>query len=205
MTKLVVQGKNIEITPAIRSYVTQKIEKTTHHFAALINEVDVYLSVSCNGHIAPHQTAEVTVYLPHAVIRAEEDSDNLYASIDQVTPKLQRQLRKYKDKKVSPHHASVRMPSPEVALAVDSTPDISQLLAEKQAQLPDEVVRVRYFEMPPMTVQEALAHLEQVGHDFYMFHNAATGDISVAYKRNHGGFGLLQERSPSHRSANTSN
>ncbi|MEO1299239.1 MAG: sigma 54 modulation/S30EA ribosomal C-terminal domain-containing protein, partial [Cyanobacteria bacterium J06636_16] len=60
--------------------------------------------------------------------------------------------------------------------------------------LPEEVVRSKYFAMPPMNIQEALEHLELVDHDFYMFKNVDTGEINVVYERNHGGYGLLQPR-----------
>lgn len=193
--KLVIQGKNIEITDAIRSYVHQKIEKAAAHFQSLINEVDVCLSVERNPRITPKQSAEVTIYINRAVVRAEESSENLYASIDLVTDKITRQLRKYKEKRRTKEHVSVRPingdgPSSE---AVADISDISEVLSH-QPQLPSEVVRTKYFAVPPMSVREALEHLELVGHDFYMFLNAETNEINVIYERNHGGYGLLQPR-----------
>ena len=97
--KLVIHGKNIEITDAIREYVHQKIEKAVSHFQNMTNEVDVHLSVARNPRINPRQAAEVTIYANKSVIRAEESSENLYASIDLVADKIARQLRKYKEKR----------------------------------------------------------------------------------------------------------
>jgi len=196
--KLVVQGKNIDITDAIRAHVNQKIEKATAHFKPLISKVDVCLSVENNPRIAPKQSAEVTLYLNHAVIRAEERSENLYASIDTVTSKITRQLRKYKEKRHRQDHRSVRPTNVEATLnAPDISPegdrDISEVISHQPA-LPEAVVRTKYFAMPPMTVQEALENLEMVGHDFYMFNNIETGEINVIYERNHKGYGLLQPR-----------
>ncbi|MGF1459440.1 MAG: ribosome hibernation-promoting factor, HPF/YfiA family [Leptolyngbyaceae cyanobacterium] len=190
--KLVIQGKNIEITDAIRSYVDQKISKAVSHFKHWTNEVDVNLSVAKNARITPKQSAEVTLYINGAVVRAEESSENLYASIDLVANKITRQLRKYKEKRSSRHHASIK---PNDALVSTETPtaDVTELL-EKAPALPDAVLRTKYFSMPPMTVQEALEHLELVDHDFYMFLNADTEEINVVYERNHGGYGLLQPR-----------
>uniref|UniRef100_UPI0035937932 ribosome hibernation-promoting factor, HPF/YfiA family n=1 Tax=Nostoc sp. TaxID=1180 RepID=UPI0035937932 len=82
--KLVIHSKNIEITDAIREYVHQKIEKAVSHFQNITNEVDVHLSVARNPRINPRQAAEVTIYANGSVIRAEENSENLYASIDLV-------------------------------------------------------------------------------------------------------------------------
>ncbi len=196
--KLVIQGKNIEITDAIRSHVRQKIEKAVAHFQTLINKVDVCLSIENNPRIAPKQTAEVTIFLNNVVVRAEESSESLYASIDMVTDKLTRQLRKYKEKRREQNHASVRPIDVDAILnasdtATDVNADISEVL-NHEPKLPDAVVRSKYFAMPPMTVQTALENLELVGHDFYMFRNVETGEINVIYERNHKGYGLLQPR-----------
>ncbi|NJL86069.1 MAG: ribosome-associated translation inhibitor RaiA [Leptolyngbyaceae cyanobacterium SM1_1_3] len=190
--KLVIQGKNIEVTAAIREYVQQKIEKAVSHFQSLTNEVDVHLSVARNPRINPRQSAEVTIYVNGAVVRAEESSENLYASIDLVANKITRQLRKYKEKKQSKSHPSVK---PNDALvASEATTDVSQVLKNRLPELPSEVVRTKYFAMPPMTVENALEQLELVDHDFYMFRNIETSEINVIYERNHGGYGLLQPR-----------
>ena len=188
--KLVIQGKNIEITEAIREYVHQKIEKAVNHFQTLTTEVDVHLSVARNPRINPKQTAEVTIYANGAVVRAEESSENLYASIDLVANKIARQLRKYKEKRHEKNHAPVK--ATEV---VNEHPVAPTLVKEDRVpELPEDVVRMKYFAMPPMTVQEALEQLELVDHDFYMFRNLETGEINVIYERNHGGYGLIQPR-----------
>ena len=186
--KLVIQGKNIEITDAIREYVHQKIEKAVNHFQNLTTEVDVHLSVARNPRINPKQTAEVTIYANGAVVRAEESSENLYASIDLVSDKIARQLRKYKEKRQAKAH------TPKAAEILNEQPIVSSLLSTRTAELPSSVVRTKYFAMPPMTVQEALEQLELVDHDFYMFRNVETGEINVIYERNHGGFGVIQPR-----------
>jgi len=192
--KLVIQGKNIEITDAIRDYVQQKISKAVSHFQHLTNEVDVNLSIARNPRIGPKQSAEVTLYINGAVVRAEESSDNLYASVDLVANKISRQLRKYKEKRQSKNHTPVK-PN-DALIESNAASDVSQLLQSKEPQLPEQVVRTKYFAMPPMTVQDALEQLELVDHDFYMFRNVDTGEINVIYERNHGGYGLLQPRKP---------
>jgi putative sigma-54 modulation protein len=188
--KLVIHGKNIEITDAIREYVHQKIEKAVSHFQNITNEVDVHLSVARNPRISTKQAAEVTIYANGSVIRAEERSESLYASIDLVADKIARQLRKYKerrqDHKTQPISTNEAV-APEIVAA--------DLIGDRTAELPQEVVRTKYFSMPPMTLQEAQEQLQLVGHDFYMFHNAESGEINVIYERNHGGYGVIQPRS----------
>jgi putative sigma-54 modulation protein len=187
--KLVIQGKNIEITDAIRDYVHQKIEKAINHFQNLTTEVDVHLSVARNPRINPRQTAEVTVYANGAVVRAEESSENLYASIDMVANKITRQMRKYKEKRQEKSKTPIKTID-----SVNQHPVTPDLIRDRTPELPSEVVRTKYFAMPPMTVQEALEQLELVDHDFYMFMNADTGEINVIYERNHGGYGVIQPR-----------
>jgi putative sigma-54 modulation protein len=193
--KLVIQGKNIDITDGIREYVHQKIEKAVNHFQALTTEVDVHLSVARNPRINPKQTAEVTIYVNGSVIRAEESSENLYASIDMVADKMARQLRKYKEKRNERRTQAVS----KTGEVLEQQTVSGSLIGDRAPELPPEVVRTKYFAMPPMTVQEALEQLELVDHDFYMFRNVETGEINVIYERNHGGYGVIQPRN-GHRS-----
>ncbi|NEO49669.1 MAG: ribosome-associated translation inhibitor RaiA [Moorea sp. SIO4A3] len=188
--KLVIQGKNIDITDAIRDYVHQKIEKAVNHFQNITNQVDINLSVARNPRINPKQTAEVTIYANKTVIRAQEGTENLYASIDLVADKIHRQLRKYKEKQQS--QKTRNQAKTEVILEEESVP--VDLISDRTPELPEEVVRMKYFAMPPMTVEEALEQLELVDHDFYMFRNIKTGEINVIYERNHGGYGVIQPR-----------
>lgn len=190
--KLVIQGKNIEITDAIREYVNQKIEKAVSHFQHLTMEVDVHLSVARNPRIGSKQSAEVTIYANGTVIRAEESSENLYASIDLVADKISRQLRKYKEKR---HEQKTTSQSIATAVEVEEATVVSDLIGNRTPELPADVVRTKYFAMPPMTVQEALEQLQLIDHDFYMFRNAETGEINVIYERkHHGGYGLILPR-----------
>lgn len=187
--KLVIQGKNIEITDAIREYVNQKIEKAVNHFQNMTTEVDVHLSVARNPRINTKQTAEVTIYANKTVIRAQESSEDLYASIDLVADKIQRQLRKYKERLQKKTQVQ-----PKTGAVIHEAPVVDDLIGDRTPELPTEVVRMKYFAMPPMTIEEALEQLQLVDHDFYMFRNAKTDEINVIYERNHGGYGVLQPR-----------
>ena len=102
--KLLIHGRNLEVTPAIRDYTENKLARAIHHFDDMVKEADVHLSVARNPRV-PQQTAEVTVYANGLVIRAQERSENLYASIDLVASKLSRQLRRFKDRQHDHHHS----------------------------------------------------------------------------------------------------
>jgi putative sigma-54 modulation protein len=190
--KFVIHGKNIEVTDAIREYVHQKIEKAANHYQNLTTEIDVHLSVASNPRISDSQNAEVTLFVNGSIIRAEESSESLYASIDLVADKIARQLRKYKEKRQAKTYLRTK---DDVEVLTDQP--VATLVVDRQPALPDEVdevVRYKYFTMPPMAVKDALEQLDLVDHDFYVFHNSETGQINVIYERNHGGYGLIQPK-----------
>ncbi|PZD70939.1 Ribosome hibernation promotion factor [Acaryochloris thomasi RCC1774] len=187
--RLVIQGKNLDITDAIHDYVQQKIGKAMMHFEHLTTKTDVKLSVPSQSRKQPRQNAEVTVFANGTVIRAEENHENLYASIDLVADKLSRQLQKYKGKK-----AQFSKSKRQVDESHDHPLVPEELTQERAPELPQTVVRNKFFAMPSMTAQDALENLQLVDHDFYVFRNESTEEINVIYERNHGGYGIIQPR-----------
>jgi putative sigma-54 modulation protein len=187
--KLLIQGNNITVTEAIHDYVEQKLEKAVKHFQGITTKVDVHLSVARNARITEKHKAEVTVYANGAVIRAQEGSENLYASIDLVSDKIARQLRKYKERLLDKKTVPVKAGD-----LVEEKPVSDTLIGDRLPELPQEVVRMKYFAMPPMSIEEALEQLQLVDHQFYMFRNRDTNEINVIYLRNHGGYGVIQPR-----------
>lgn len=192
--KLLIQGNNIAVTESIHDYVEQKLEKAVRHFQNITSKVDVHLSVARNSRIERKHKAEVTVFANGTVIRAQEGSENLYASIDMVADKIARQLRKYKEKHLAKNaHSSLR----QEEIIEEELVETEELNSDRAPELPEEVVRTKYFAMPPMTTTQALGQLQLIDHDFYMFHNSESGEINVIYIRNHGGYGVIQPRSDS--------
>ncbi|MBD2652699.1 MULTISPECIES: ribosome hibernation-promoting factor, HPF/YfiA family [Synechocystis] len=185
--KLLIQGNNITVTEAIHDYVEEKVERAVKHFQNLTTKVDVHLSVARNARITNKHKAEVTVYANGTVIRAQEGSENLYASIDLVADKIARQLRKYKERIQDKQHGNVK-----TSEIVEDKPVEANLIGDRAPELPSEVLRMKYFAMPPMAIEEALEQLQLVDHDFYMFRNKDTDEINVIYIRNHGGYGVIQ-------------
>ena len=181
--------------PALRDYTQTKLERAVHHFGDVVREADVHLSVARNPRV-PQQTAEVTVFANGTVIRAQERSENLYASIDLAAGKLCRQLRRWKDRHSDHHHshghrASVTPGTEDVS--DDSQVDAS-LVQGRQVNLPDPGVRRKYFAMPPMSLDEARRQLDLIDHDFYLFRDGGSGELQVIYRRNHGGYGVIQAK-----------
>ena len=192
--KLLIHGRNLEVTPAIRDYTETKLTRAINHFEGMVKEADVHLSVARNPRV-PQQIAEVTMFANGTVIRAQERSDNLYASIDLVANKLSRQLNRYKERLHERHHGPVhRSARDEEAGAATLPPPGASLTDGKAAELPNRGVRRKYFDMPPMSLDEAMHQLELIDHDFYLFRDADSGELQVVYHRNHGGFGVIQAK-----------
>ena len=193
--KLVIHGRNLELTPALREYTQSKLERAVQHFEDMVVEADVHLSVARNPRV-PQQTAEVTVFANGTVIRAQERSENLYASIDLVASKLSRQLRRYKERHSDHHHSPGHRASstPTTEAVIDEAQVDGSLLDGKEAHLPNPGVRRKYFSMPPMSVEQARHQLDLIDHDFYLFREQESGELQVIYRRNHGGYGVIQAR-----------
>jgi len=193
--KLLIHGRNLEVTSAIRDYTEDKLSRAIGHFDGMVKEADVHRSVARNPRV-PQQTAEVTVFANGTVIRAQERSENLYASIDLVASKLSRQLRRYKDRHGDHHHSPGHHASatPSTAELVGDDVVSGSLLDGKEASLPSPGVRRKYFAMPAMSLDQALHQLDVIDHDFYLFRDDKTGELQVVYRRNHGGFGVIQAK-----------
>ncbi len=193
--KLLIHGRNLDITPAIREYTEEKMSRALKNFNGLVKEADVHLSVASNPR-DPQQTAEVTVFANGTVIRAQERSENLYASIDLVAGKLSRQLRRHKERHSDHHHSPGHNASQTANTAgvVVDAPVEGSFLEGKTAELPNRGVRRKYFAMPAMALEDAMHQLDVIDHDFYVFRDAQNGTIQVVYRRNHGGYGVIQPR-----------
>ena len=193
--KILIHGKNLELTGALKEYTEAKIEKATHHYKDIVKEADIHLSIEKNPRVA-FQTAEVTIFANGTVIRAEEKTENLYSSIDLVSNKLCRKLRKYKERNNKTIHNNHF--KNEESFPIENTE--SNFLAEAllkegmEARLPEPPIKNKYFEMTPISSEEARKQLDVIDHDFYVFRNKKNNELQVIYKRNHGGYGLIQSK-----------
>ncbi|KAJ4865940.1 hypothetical protein Rs2_42553 [Raphanus sativus] len=195
--KLIIQGKNLELSEAIKQHVEDKVGKAVQKHSHLVREVDVRLSVRGGefGKGPKIRRCEVTLFTKkHGVVRGEEDAETVYACIDLVSTIIQRKLRKIKEKD-SDHGRHMKgfnrskVREPVIEPVVEDPEDVAG--EEEEDDLIKEIVRTKYFEMPPLTVSEAVEQLELVAHDFYGFQNEETGEINIVYKRKEGGYGLI--------------
>lgn len=177
--KFQIRASHYEVTEALQNYVEKKIGRLETHFQTPQNHVvSVKLSTVKDLH-----AVEVTMPLDGYVIRAEDKSTDMYASIDMVAEKLGRQIDKHKTKLNKRYrHEGLH------ALFVEGD-------AEAAADFEDqagEVARVKKFAFKPMPVDEAILQMDLLGHDFFVFNNADTDEVNVVYKRTNGQYGLIE-------------
>ena len=174
--RLQVKGRNLEVSDSIRSYAEEKLSKLDRHLAAP-TQVELELAVEKNPSISANHVAEATVWTKGPVLRARETSPDMRASIDQLVDKLERQVKRYRDKRR-------RRPSagPETAEVVPVDADEAESL----------IVKTKQFPVKPMSPEEAVLQLELVGHDFFVFRNAESGEVNVVYRRRDRNYGLIE-------------
>ncbi|CAM3530517.1 ribosome hibernation-promoting factor, HPF/YfiA family [Marinicrinis lubricantis] len=178
-----IRGKDMELTTALREYVEKKLSKLEKYFdTPLTSDVHVTLSV-----VRDRQKVEVTIPLSGVLLRAEEKSEDMYASIDLVLDKLERQIRKHKTKL----NRKLRQQGSPRVLFKENAETSSVAVAE---QLDDdyELVRTKSFDLKPMDVEEAILQMNMIGHSFFVFANMDTEEVNVVYKRNDGRYGLIE-------------
>ena len=176
--RLQVKGRNLDVTDSIRSYAEQKLKKLDKQLNDA-TEIELELAVEKNPSIAANQIAEATVWTKGPTLRAREASEDMRASIDQLTEKLVRQVRHYRDKR-SYRGARNHVPVDEGVPALEND------------QLEQQIVKTKQFPDKPMNSEEAVLQLELIGHDFFVFRNADTGEVNVVYRRKDGGYGLIE-------------
>lgn len=177
-----IRGENIEVTEAIREYIEKKVSKLERYFDPVPEA-----NVNVNLKVYTDKTAkvEVTIPLPHLVLRAEETSQDLYASVDLVVDKLERQLRKFKTKLVRKSREQSAQFNAEVFTLADYETD------EEQTSEFD-IVRTKRLALKPMSCEEAILQMNLLGHSFFIFEDADTGSINIVYHRKDGKYGLIE-------------
>jgi len=172
--KFIIIGKNLDVTESLKEAVESKLEKLERYFTP-DTEVHVTLSVQ-----KERQKIEVTIPVKGGIIRSEQQSNDMYVSIDLVEEVIERQLRKYKNKLVAKNQEGSNF-APSFYDA-DDTADDGDI----------KIVRSKKFGIKPMYPEDACVQMELLGHDFFVFCNAETEEVNVVYKRKNGSYGLIE-------------
>ena len=171
--KIIIAGKNIDVTPGLRSAVEDKLGKLDKYFNP---ETEVHVTLSVEKE---RQKIEVTIPVKGSIIRSEQVSSDMYVSIDLVEEIIERQLKRYKNKIVDRKQAPA---------------EFSQTYVENDYMDDEEIkiVRTKKFDIKPMYPEDACIQMELLGHNFFVFCNAETDQVNVVYKRKGDTYGLIE-------------
>ena len=180
--KVQVHGKGVVVTDALREYADRKVNKLTKHFAQL-NGATVTETIQGKQH-----RVEVQLIGDGITLRGEEHGEDMYAAIDRVVDKLERQMQKYKGRhfaKNGHHHPHADFASPRTApIEIDGLDEAEEPTGR--------IVRHKRFAIKPVSPLEAVEQMELLSHDFFVFENAETGQVNVLYRREDDNYGLLE-------------
>ena len=171
--RYIISGKNIEVSDGLREAVESKIGKLERYFSP---DTEVHATMSIER---GRQKIEVTIPVKGSIIRAEQDSNDMYVSIDLVEEIIERQIKKYKTKIIDKKQSA------------QSFSDVF-LKEEAEQDEPVKIVKTKRFAMKPMDPEEACIQMELLGHNFFMFLNAETEEVNVVYKRKANSYGLIE-------------
>ncbi len=171
--KYIITGRNIDVTEGLKNAIYEKIGKLERYFTPA-TEIQVTLSGEKD-----RQKIEVTIPVKGSIIRSEQVSSDMYVSIDLVEEIIERQLKRYKTKLVDQKQSAA---------------SFSEAYIEEEADDPEEIkiVRTKRFAVKPMDPEEACIQMELLGHNFFVFRNSETDEVSVVYKRKGNTYGLIE-------------
>lgn len=191
--QFVVKGKNLQLTQALKDYAEKKLSSIKKYFDHII-EVDVTLSVKDSKDLSKSRVCEVTVWAKSigTPIHGKKASEDLYASIDMVAEKIERQVKKFKEKKTDRRRAKGEDLQGTHSIISFGEGFAETSSTEDTSEIKPKIVRSGTFPMRPMYSDEAAEQLELFNQDFFVFSNAETNKINVIYRRNDGNFGLIE-------------
>lgn len=179
--QLIIKGKNIEVTDRLREYVEKKVSRLDRYLPN-ITEARVELLTESARSAEHRQVAQLTLRTKGKILRAEERTDDIFASIDAMMGKIHRQIARYKGKRQDRGRNIEEMPLPDELYAQ----------FEEEDELAARIVRIKRFDMVPMDEEEAVEQMELLGHSFFVFYNINDDGINVLYRRRDGNYGLIQ-------------
>jgi|SRR5271166_5644743 len=169
--KIYIRGRNQRVTDALRRHVETQLERLSRHHDRIL---EAHVTLRAERKV---QIVDVTLHLPHYLMKAEERGTSLDEAIDLVRDRLERQIQKYKTRLLDKRHK----PNGKAR---------GKAVRERGAGT--RIARTKRFTMRPMTAQEAALQMEMLGHDFHVFLNADTEEVNVLYRRRGGDLGLIE-------------
>ena len=183
-----IQARNIEINEAVKERINQKLEQINRHLPG-VTKAEVELTSETTRSHQDRIVAEATLEVGGTILRAEQRGPNTNAAINAMVDALDHQLKRYKSRAYRSERSKQNVP-----LRAQEAEELARPSEDFEGQvLPHgDVVRIKQFQMDPMTVEEAAFQMQLLGHNFYMFFNADSGQYNVIYLRDEGDYGLIQ-------------
>ncbi len=176
--------RNLEASESIKSYAREKVDRVNKY---LDKASDAHVVLALERHL---HHADITVHAGPFLLRGREKSEDMYASIDLAMDKIERQLKRYKEKlkshRAQPHHAE--------AAAVTVRHDVVSVDGPERPSAAPQVIRTNEFHAKPMSVEEAVMQMDLIENDFLVFTNATSREVNVVYRRKDGNYGLIEAR-----------
>ena len=186
--KLNVHGRNIEVTDWIHQYVEKKVERLERYLPQA-KEAKAELVYSETRAAADRYTAQLTIWANGQILRAEESTGDIFASIDAIVDKMSRQIDRYKGRRFKNKRREAAAGAADADLAANTFPEVAEVETEETF---GHVVRTKRFVVQPMSQEEAIEQMELLGHDFFVFYSLDAKAMNVIYRRKDGNYGLLQ-------------
>jgi putative sigma-54 modulation protein len=187
---IVVRGKNVDVSPRLRKLARDKLNKISR-FTHDAGRVEVDFSELRNRRVADNQVCEVIVHLKRNFVKAHATASEPATALDLVIDKIEHQVARIKEKRVTRSHAGRRnrvAPGLDAGLAYDGASDAD----DEEERLVDRIVKTKQFTMKPMVPEEAALQMDLLGHDFFLFTNSENGHAAVIYRRRDGNLGLIE-------------
>jgi putative sigma-54 modulation protein len=183
---LQIKARNCRLSNSSREYIEKRVSKLDR-VDERITEAKFEVREEPNHHPTQRYVVQFTIATRRSILRAEEKGQDLHATIDSVSDKMARQIRRYHDRKVFRNRRDAKNLG---LLAAEQSPELAE--PDDAEDLDGRVVRTKRFKVQPMDTAEALEQLELLGHDFFVFYNLDTSQMNVLYRRRNGDFGVLE-------------
>ena len=172
------------LTEALERYAREKVERISKFFddSRSASGAEVELIHERNPSMSEPEVAETTLFINGSVLKAREATADMYASIDLMADKLERQVRRYRGRQLDRWQGRSK----------HDTPEPEPFIVAEEDEIETKIVRTKQFQMKPMGVEEAALQMELLDHSFYVFTSAETGDINVVYRRRDGNYGHIE-------------
>lgn len=184
--EFIIKSKNMELDEKIHSYAEKKIKSKIVKILDRVTKTEVKFIFEKNPRINLNNKAEVTVFAAGSVIRATDSGTDVFEAIDKVNSKLERLIKKYKEKLVS------RGRKNNNRRAFDENIENITETRSVDEKIRDSIVKVKTFALKPIPPEEAVLEMELLGHDFYVFINSDSGRTAVVYRRKDKNYGLIE-------------